>query len=531
MTEKHVIMVTSTLPARPHLLAFAVLSSLAWASRPSAANDIPDVEVVSVGASHTDVAPGSSVLLTVVVRARGASTGPVEVRAYYADGVPPSGVPGDARELGVHALTRGIAKDQVVTFGMPIRMPPCDACGKRTVFVQVEPGSRSLNLNKRNDVRAVTLDVAHEHVPELRVTGVSIDRDRGSIADTVRVRGTVRNDSPYYAEGPFRVAIYCSADQLLTRNDRRLHSFMVSSLAARQVVGVDRTVTLDPGCGVYGASTWIGIVADDQATLRDANPDNNGASLPYWVLRAPDLTSGAFTVSANQGPAGSRVLVSYRVGNQGDAGAVSFKTGVYLAKPGEALDRGELLDGATVPSVAASSRSGLMQHVVTIPRVPRGQYVLGVRVDVDGENGELRRRNNAMSERFDVTEINLREAHFRAATRNVSASSEVRLSFAVRNEGKDAAPASKVAFYYSDDPRFDRQEDPRLTEAPIGKLRPGRSSAEQTVTVTVPPRAREGYHFLLAVLDDEDVVSETDERDNVALEPVYVLPSELAIRD
>jgi hypothetical protein len=98
----------------------------------------------------------------------------------------------------------------------------------------------------------------------------------------------------------------------------------------------------------------------------------------------------------------------------------------------------------------------------------------------------------------------------------------------VRNDGRDEAPPSKLAIYYSDDPRFDRGEDQRLAEVTIGKVRPGRSTAEATESVKVPAHAREGYRYLFAVIDDEDAVAETDERDNVALEPIYVVPSAIA---
>ena len=73
-------------------------------------------------------------------------------------------------------------------------------------------------------------------------------------------------------------------------------------------------------------------------------------------------------------------------------------------------------------------------------------------------------------------------------------------------------------------------EDVRVGEVDIEGLSAGAASREKVVTVVVPKDAREGYRFLLAVIDDDDAVAETDERDNVALEPILVLATERMAR-
>ncbi len=516
------------------LLALGVSFLLSVDGRSAPASAPPtaaDLELVSVAASHTELAPDTNVLLTFVVRATGASTGPFSVGAYYDNGpAAPHGLPKTARLLEAYPVERGLKKDEPTAFQMTLRVPPCDLCGTHTVYVVADVAGVIHEVNRNNNVRAVSFDLAPDHLPDLRVSALALDKDRGATAEKIDVRGTVQNDSRYFAEGPFRVSVYCSADAALKPKDHRLFSFMVPSLAAGQSVGIDRSIQLVPECGVYAATTWIGIVADDQDAVAEANEQDNGKAAPYWVFRAPDLTSRPVALSSTAGPVGSRILVSYRVANQGGSAAGAFRTGVYLAQPGQPLTKGVLLDSATVPSLAANTDSGVLQHLVTIPNVPRGRYSLGVWVDVDGENGELHRRNNFQSEPFDVTEINLTDVHFTAQRKEVTPGSGVEVRLAVRNTGRSAAPPSKVGFYYSDDPRFDRGEDVRVGEVDIEGLSAGAASREKVVTVVVPKDAREGYRFLLAVIDDDDAVAETDERDNVALEPILVLATERMAR-
>ncbi|HVU00340.1 MAG TPA: CARDB domain-containing protein [Polyangiaceae bacterium] len=493
------------------------------AAPPVAAAPAADVEVVSLGVSHTELAPDTALLVTVAVRSNQSAAGPLSVGLYYAEGRPAGrGVPRSATLLRTIPIRR-LAKGEVATYTDRVRLPPCDRCGPHGVYAVLNTAGAVADGRPENDVRAVELDVSEDHLPDLRTEGVEITPDRGSTQSTVTVRGKVKNRSRFYAEGPFRVSVYCSPYSEPSGKDRRLYSFMVPNLAAGDSIGVDRAVTLVPECGVYAASTWIGIVADDQNTVREENEQNDGKSLPFWVFRAPDLTSQPVAIDHAAGPVGTRVALAYRIANHGGSAASQFRTGVYLAPAGKGLRDGTLLDAVTVPSLAANTDSGIMQHVVTIPKVPRGRYSLGVYVDLDGQNGELHRRNNFEADPFQVTEVNLTDVHFTVREREAAPSGTVELGLAVHDTGRDGAPASRVGIYYSDDPRFDPGLDRKLADVDVEALRAGGASREKTVTVTLPADAREGYRFLLAVVDEDDAVTETDEHDNVALEPIRIV--------
>jgi len=498
------------------LSALAILPSSLDAATPD------DIEVFSIAASHTELAPGTRLVLSAVVRATTSTAAPFVVRAYY-DDEPTGGGRAENRVqlLASEPVMRGLAKGQSLSVELPITIPPCDRCGRRTVYVTTDRGEGAPR-SFRTGTRYLMLDVGYERLPDLRVTSVAIDHDRGSTSDTVHVRGTVMNDSLTFAEGPFRVSAYCSSDPILTPKDRKLYSFYVPSLASGASVTLDRAVQLQPGCGVHGASTWIGVLADDQGTLPERDEENDGGSLPFWVLRAPDLSADALSLSATAGPPGSRVFVSYRIENIGGSAAQSFAVGVYLTRPGASPRSGVRLDAADVASLSAVTQSGLMQHLVTIPKVPRGRYELGVWADVDAANGELRRLNNFKAIAFDVTDQNLTDGYFRAGKKAAAPGDAIALSMTVRNTGRDAVPATKVGLYYSDDPRFERGADHQVGELAVPRLASGSTSKEQSVRVEIPPGAQHGYRYLIAVVDDAGAVSETDELDNVALAPILV---------
>lgn len=486
-----------------------------------------DIEVVSVAADHTELAPDTTFTLTYVVRSRTSAVGPFSVGVYLARGAAAGdGLPRDARMLAIQPVDRGLPKGGSATFSTEVRVPRCADCGAFSVYVVADPANRTVESNEANNVRGVTLDVAADHLPDLRVDTISVTPDRGSTSDTVTVRAKLRNASRYVAHGPFRVSVYCSADSEITPSDHRLFSFTVPSMGAAQSIGLDRAVALAPSCGVRALTTWIGVLVDDEDEVRESSKQNDAKAAPFWVFRAPDLTARQLFTSATSGPPGARVLVSYKISNQGGSAAGSFRSSLFLSKSAADYASGALLDEATLPSLAANVDSGAIEHAVTIPGLARGRYYLAVVVDPDGANGELRKRNNFRAVPFDVTDVNLTDAHFSASPRDVAPGDTLSLRLAVRNTGLDPAPASKVAFYYSDDPRFDVERDVRLGEIDLGPVAKHATSKESALDVVVPKDAREGYHFVLAVIDDLDGVAETNEHDNVALEAIRISTSE-----
>jgi len=120
-----------------------------------------------------------------------------------------------------------------------------------------------------------------------------------------------------------------------------------------------------------------------------------------------------------------------------------------------------------------------------------------------------------------VRRSNLTDKFFFLNKSAAPAGSELRLRFALRNTGSDVAPPFEVAFYYSDDPRYD-SKDVQIGSLDLAKLAPGEERRVHELKAELPKSARDGYRFILMVTDDRDQVYELDEWDNVALRPLLV---------
>lgn len=99
----------------------------------------------------------------------------------------------------------------------------------------------------------------------------------------------------------------------------------------------------------------------------------------------------------------------------------------------------------------------------------------------------------------------------------VAAGSEVRAKLRVSNQGPGASRPARVAYYLSEDERFDPGDIPIGLPGAVRGLRPGRG-ATLDVRFSVPEG--EGPGFLLAVLDPEGRLDDLDRPGNTAALPL-----------
>jgi len=90
------------------------------------------------------------------------------------------------------------------------------------------------------------------------------------------------------------------------------------------------------------------------------------------------------------------------------------------------------------------------------------------------------------------------------------------------NNGANAAPASITHIYFSDNNVLDGG-DPLLGSRNIPPLAPGVSSTGST-TVTIPPGATSGVHYLIAKADGPGAVVESNEGDNTLAKKITIGP-------
>ncbi|MEZ4220136.1 MAG: CARDB domain-containing protein [Polyangiaceae bacterium] len=506
----------TSMPAR---LAVGVLVSAASAA--AADGGLPDLTVSEITLSHDKAAPDTVVGVTFSVKNQGnADAGPFRIAIYHSDGLV---VPtrGNVTRIGAMRSYLGIARGQSETFRINVRLPPCTDCKPGSIYAYADAWGNVLESSGYNNFKAAAIDVSTRYRPNLRVSNVSLAPDRGAIGKMATLGAKLTNDSAYVAYGPVKLGIYCSRDFSVDARDTLLQTFTHVLLGPGQSVAVNKIFRVDPACAVHGQHTQIGLLADFDDSIIETDEGDNGQLAPYWVLRAPDVTPGVVAIEPRSGTPGTPVVVSFTATNAGSMPVGPVEVGVYMGKSPNITVKDRRFAGRTLASLPPGKTTMTLQDDLFVPDLPSGTYYVGVIVDEKGEAGELREHNNEKTVPFRLVRPNLTDRFFFVDQSKVRPGQVIDVRFSLRNLGLDAAGAFRVGFYYSDDPRYDAS-DTRVGTWAFQKLGKGDERAEHKLQVTIPARARSGYHYLIMVTDDDNEVVETDELDNFTLRPLLV---------
>ncbi|MBK7581548.1 MAG: hypothetical protein IPI67_15225 [Myxococcales bacterium] len=482
----------------------------------------PDLVISKLALSHDQAAPDS--WLEVELTATNSGTvdaGPFRIAIYHSDGliVPKRG---NVTRIGAIQVDRGLGAGQSSTFSARVRLPPCDKCKPGSVYAYADAWGTVLERSEDNNFKAVPITVDPSFLPNLRVEKVSLTPDRGPAAREIKLSATVKNTTPYAAQGPFKLGLYCSDDAELTHDDLILTTFIHGAIAGNGQLTISRKLAVDTRCPVRGQQVELGIVADLDGAVLEANESDNSESAPYWVFRSPDLVVGQLSVSRDAAAPGSRIVLAYRLQNQGKVAALPFKVAAYISKNASIDPTDTLADTLEITGLAANTTSGTFHQELTVPALASGKYFVGVIVDVDDKNGELKERNNIKAVPLAIRKVNLSDRFFFLDKSSALPGDPLELRFSLRNMGADRSGPFKVAFYFSADPRLDAK-DQRLTDFAVLGLQSGGERGEHVLRTQVPADAGEGYHYVLMAVDDGDTVAETDEYDNIALRALRIL--------
>ncbi|MCL4751807.1 MAG: hypothetical protein KJ015_16650 [Myxococcales bacterium] len=510
--------------ARAKLLGL-LLSAMSLGVSPSAraqtAEARPDLIIGALALSHDRAAPDSAVQVELSVENRGTlDAGPFRVAIYHSDGLV---VPkrGNVTRIGALLVDSGLRAGKKASFSARVVLPPCEKCRPGSLYAFADAWGTVLESSEENNFKAVPIAIDPGFRPNLRVGSVKLTPDRGPAAREVLLSAVVENTTAFAALGPFRLGVYCSDDAEMTKSDLLLSAWIHQGLAAQGRLAITRKVTVDTRCPVRGQHVELGVVADVEGSVAEADEGDNSESAPYWVFRSPDLVPGQLAISRDAAAPGSRVVISYRVQNQGKSAALPFKVGAYLSKDATITATDKLIDTFEIEGLAAQTTSGTLHHELTVPELASGSYFVGVIVDVDDQNGELRERNNLKAVPLSVRRVDITDRYFFLDKSSALAGDPLELRFSLRNTGSDTSGPFKVAFYYSQDPRLD-SKDELLASFELKKLAKGSEAGEHVLAGNVPAGAAEGYRYVLMSMDDGDAVAETDEHDNIALRPVLI---------
>ena len=301
---------------------------------------------------------------------------------------------------------------------------------------------------------------------------------------------------------------FLSSNSLLDASDTALTpDHVVPQLDAGLTHSASLTITIP--ANTPAGSYFLIAKADAAGVVTETNENNN--TLAKSIQIGGDLAVSTFTVPAKAG-AGASISVSDTTINQGAGPVASSATRFYLSA-NLVLDAGDTLLTGThaVPSLDA----GVSHTASTTLSIPANQatgaYYLIANADGDSQVPETQESNNTSFRGVQIGP-DLAVSSLSGPSKGAAGVPFV-VTDTTTNQGGGETGGSTVSFYLSADGTFDAGDTSLNVSRTIPTLAAGATSSAQT-TLTIPAGTPAASYYIIAKVDPENAVVETQEGNN-----------------
>jgi subtilase family serine protease/subtilisin family serine protease len=351
---------------------------------------LPDLSATSVSGPASGN-PGQQIQTTVVVTNQGtANSGGFNVGVYLS--LDAAITTGDTLvgSGSVSSLAVGGQQTLTVSGTIPSSLTP----GTYFLGAIVDSGNSVSESNENNNSVAGNQTSVASAMPDLVATSV-LGPASGSPGEQIQITVDVKNQGTG-SSGGFNVSVYLSLDATVTTNDTQVGSYYVSSLAAGEQKGVtiNDTIPSTLAPGPY----YLGAIVDSGYSVPESNEDNNSVAGNQISIGVglPDLMATSVSGPGN-GSQGERIQLTVVIKNQGTTSSGGFEVSVYLSTDQTITSR-----DTKIGTISLSGLEGNAEQTVTIngkvhPKLPSGDYFVGVVVDSGNKVTESDEDNNVLA--------------------------------------------------------------------------------------------------------------------------------------
>ena len=295
------------------------------------------------------------------------------------------------------------------------------------------------------------------------------------------------------------------------------------------LLGNSTGYALSPGLSNYRSITatipattapgnyYILFAGDYLNQVSESNENNNVASVNVTVTPpSVDLTILQPSVTPTSTAVGTPIYMSCYILNTGNAVATSSSVGFYIST-NTTLDASDVLltsqYGGPLTTTYSSSRFG----TAAIPTglTPGAYYILFV-ADYQGQVTETNENNNVASVAITVAPpgVDLIVQQPSLYYTSTVAGGTVQASASILNQGNVTATSSTMGFYLSTNNTLDASDV--LLSTVTGGTLAANISSYRSANLLVPVGTAAGSYYVLFVADPTNVVTETNETNNVS---------------
>lgn len=411
----------------------------------------PDLIVKTIAWSPVAQTEGNPITFAITIENQGNGTaGPSRV-SYYIDG-----------------SFRGYHEVQELDAGATVT---------KTFTWAAESGSHALEVTVDSENQVIEIDENNVKTlylppPDLSIQEVTFSPEDAVVGEVVTFTVTIENRGVAKADAS-RLAYY------------------VDGIPA----GYQEVPGIDAGAAVTETFTWeaaagsheIKVIADVTNYVIESEETNNERVIPFSTL-APDLVIQNITWALGNSPEGVEATFTVTIENKGSGKAGASRVAYFIDDSSEGYqDLPEIDAGAAITETFTSI-------------VGAGPHTFKAVADADKQVIEISGNNNDKEVTFSTLAPDLIIKDITWSPLGALPGEEVTFTIAIKNQGKDKADPTRLAYY--------------IDNAPAEYLDIEELDTGTTVRKTFTWLAQEGSQIIRVVADFDKLVIETDETNN-----------------
>ena len=475
---------------------------------------VTDVDLTGTLSAMMTAGPGLPLDLSgTVSNGGGQASPPYVVRLYESVDDAPGSMRTTLDELTRSALSAGGSS----SFGPHTVTLPGTITGdgsQRVLLMGIDPGEQVPEFDESNNVSAIPYTVRTRDL----LVDVFVGPVSASAGEMVELLIGVRNRG---VEGSPAVMLAVSESSGPAGSANPIGTAQVPALAAGTSTLLSLIVTIPSHSGAPGTTRTLSAFVDSAGALAESHEHNNISTTNYTVQHT-DLQVTQFSAPPVAGQ-GMTAAFGFMITNNGSTVVPLIE--VALRQSSDMTIDGtdaELFRVTVGPILAGDTYAGTMPAVVLANFAGASNTVgyFGLEVDPDQSLAEADENNNTRSSIFIYQQRDLTLDSVSVSPSAVVAGGSVDVSYRVRNFGLDAGDGIRVKIFESADQALDFN-DGQLADVMIGTVGSG-GGAFRTTSVTIPGTLAPGIRYLFIAVDPDELISEFDETNNVALTSVSV---------
>ncbi|OQX98643.1 MAG: hypothetical protein B6I24_04745 [Bacteroidetes bacterium 4572_128] len=407
-----------------------------------------------------------------------------------------------------------LQKDSILFYEINSNIPEINA-GNYYLFLVVDNDNFVEEENENNNLYLISISIL-ESTKDLTLSNFFLENSNVSLGEYANVNYTIKNLGNGLVPNNL-LAFYLSEDNEFSNSDIPMGSVTIENLYAYGEEEGEINLMMPSFINV---GDWkIIAIVDANEQVEETNEENNSEYLDILIDEI-DLKIINALVTPTDLSAGQTIYINCELNNDGNTNSGNTNLKYYFSENASLDENDLLIHQKDIDNLEAEEVLEMNIVNFDIPETTlNGDYFILLIIDHENEISESNENNNFLSLEFTVLDEtsqipNLIFNSYSLFPNEINIGGEININFEIANYGIGESYASDIQFYLSNNFIFENETDILLDELSINSLGVN-EIFNSGINFTIPLNLDSGVWFIIAIIDIENQIIESNESDNM----------------